>query len=89
MEQEFCPFVSPMTDLIDWGSSFSLHWSTDVCLLHALSFFLIFIYLFLLNIFFIYISNAIPKVPYTLPPPCSPTQPLPILGPGIPLYWGI
>ena len=29
---------------------------------------------FKLDIFFIYISNAIPKVPYTLPPPC----PLPI-----------
>ena len=24
-----------------------------------------------------------------LPPPCSPTHPLPLLGPGIPLYWGI
>ena len=36
-----------------------------------------------------YISNAILKVPYTLPPPCSPTHPLPLLGPGIPLYWGI
>jgi hypothetical protein len=35
---------------------------------------------FLLGIFFIYISNAIPKVPYTLPPPCSPTHPLPPLG---------
>jgi hypothetical protein len=43
----------------------------------------------LLDIFFIYISNAISKVPYTLPPPCSPTHPLPLLGPGIPLYWGI
>jgi hypothetical protein len=43
----------------------------------------------LLAIFFIYISNAIPKVPYTLPPPCSPTHPLPLLGPGVPLYWGI
>jgi hypothetical protein len=43
----------------------------------------------LLDIFFIYISNAIPKVPYTLSPPCSPTHPLPLLGPGIPLYWGI
>jgi hypothetical protein len=30
-----------------------------------------FIY-FLLDIFFIYISNAIPKVPYMLLPPCSP-----------------
>jgi hypothetical protein len=38
---------------------------------------------------FIYISNAIPKIPYTLPLPCSPTHPLPLLGPGIPLYWGI
>ena len=26
-------------------------------------------------------------VPYTLPPPCSPTHPLPLPGPGIPLYW--
>jgi hypothetical protein len=48
----------------------------------------VFIY-FLLDIFFIYISNAIPKVPYTLPLPCSPTHPLPLLGPGVPLYWGI
>ena len=45
--------------------------------------------LLLLDIHFIYISNAIPKVPYTLSPPCSPTYPLPLLGPGIPLYWGI
>jgi hypothetical protein len=44
---------------------------------------------FLLDIFFIYISNAIPKVPYTLPPPCSPNHLLPLLGPGVPLYWGI
>jgi hypothetical protein len=44
---------------------------------------------FLLDIFFIYISNAIPKVPYTLLPPCFPTHPLPLLGPGVPLYWGI
>jgi hypothetical protein len=45
--------------------------------------------MFFFIIFFIYISNAIPKVPYTLPLPCSPTHPLPLLGPGIPLYWGI
>jgi hypothetical protein len=44
---------------------------------------------FLLDVFFIYISNAILKVPYTLPPPCSPTHPLLLLGPGIPLYWEI
>jgi hypothetical protein len=44
---------------------------------------------FLLDIFFLCISNTIPKVPYTLPPPCSPTHPLPLLGPGILLYWDI
>jgi hypothetical protein len=44
---------------------------------------------FLLDIFFIYIPNAIPKVPHTLPMPCSPTHPLPFLVPGILLYWGI
>jgi hypothetical protein len=31
---------------------------------------------FLLDIFFICISNAIPKAPYTLPLPCSPTHSL-------------
>jgi hypothetical protein len=44
---------------------------------------------FLLDIFFIYISNGIPKVPYTLSPLSSPTHPLLRLGPGVPLYWGI
>jgi hypothetical protein len=43
----------------------------------------------LLDIFFIYISNAILKTPYTLPLPCSPNHPLLLPGPGIPLYWGI
>ena len=38
-----------------------------------------------LGIFFIYISNAIPKLSYTPPAPL-PTHPLPLLGPGIPLY---
>jgi hypothetical protein len=55
-------------------------------------FFLLFatIYFYiLLDIFFIYISNAIPKVPYTLSLPCSRTHPLPLLGPDIPLYWDI
>jgi hypothetical protein len=32
----------------------------------------------LLDIFFIYISNAIPKALYILAPPCSPTHPLPL-----------
>ena len=48
----------------------------------------LFVFVFL-DIFFIYISNAVPKVPYILPTPCSPTHPLPFLGPGVPLYWGI
>jgi hypothetical protein len=38
--------------------------------------------IFLLRIFLNYISNAIPKVPHTLPP-------FPLFGPGVPLYWGI
>jgi hypothetical protein len=42
---------------------------------------------FLLGIFLIYISNAIPKVPPY--PPHSPTHPLPLFGSGVPLYWGI
>ena len=40
---------------------------------------------FKLGIFFIYISNAIPKVPHTHLPH-SPTYPLPLLGPGVPLH---
>jgi hypothetical protein len=47
-----------------------------------------FFYQFLLDIFFIYISNAIQKSPIPSPS-CSPTHPLPLLDPGIPLYWGI
>jgi hypothetical protein len=38
-----------------------------------------------LGIFFIYISNAVPKVLHTLPPH-SPTPSLPLLGSGVPLY---
>jgi hypothetical protein len=59
---------------------------------HSLDFFELKMTLFkkkFISIFFIYISNAIPKVPYSLPPPCSPTHPLLLLGPGVPLYWGI
>jgi hypothetical protein len=44
---------------------------------------------FKLGIYFIYISNAIPKVPHTLPHPLThpPTHPLPLLDPGVPLYF--
>jgi hypothetical protein len=52
--------------------------------------FVLFVCLFvLLDNFFVYISNAIPKDPYTLPTPCSPPHPILLLGPDIPLYWGI
>jgi hypothetical protein len=51
---------------------------------------------FLLDIFIIYILNDIPSPGFSskssLPPPpssCSPTHSLPLLGPGIPLRWGI
>jgi hypothetical protein len=42
----------------------------------ALFFFVsrIYLFIYLFDIFFIYISNAIPKVPYTLLLPCSPTH---------------
>jgi hypothetical protein len=50
---------------------------------HMTVIFLIY-YDFLLDIFFIYISNAILKVPYTSPPPCSPIHSLPLLDPGVP-----
>jgi len=43
---------------------------------------------FLLRIFLNDISNAIPKVPHTLPPTSLPTHSH-FFGPGVPLYWGI
>jgi hypothetical protein len=52
--------------------------------LYRLFFLFIFNIFFKLYIFFIFISNAIPKAPYPLSPPCSPTHPLLLPGPGIP-----
>jgi hypothetical protein len=54
------------------------------------SFFISFFYLFfyLLRIFLNDISNAIPKVPHTLPPTSLHTHSH-FFGPGVPLYWGI
>jgi hypothetical protein len=56
-----------------------------------------FLHFFLLDIFFIYISNFIPfphflsarPLPSHLPSPCSLTHPLPLPCPGILLHWGI
>jgi hypothetical protein len=45
---------------------------------------------FFFLIFSLYTFQTLSRMfPYTLPLPCSPTHPLPLLGPGIPLYWGI
>jgi hypothetical protein len=58
--------------------------SNNICISINSKYRLILFLKFLLYIFFIYISNGIPKFPYTLPPPCSPTYSFPLLGPGIP-----
>jgi hypothetical protein len=59
-------------------------WEFDLGLISVIFFIYFFVLFFfsnfLLGIYFIYISNAIPKVPYTLHPPHSPTHPLPLLG---------
>jgi hypothetical protein len=54
-----------------------------------------FFFTFLLDIFFIYISKVIPfpsfpceKSPIPSPPPSSPTYPLLLPCPGLPLHWG-
>jgi hypothetical protein len=86
-------FVSHCSHAYAWDLPFEifLFFFLDLFFIFIFYYYIIaflFIY-FLLDIFFIYISNAIPKVPYTLPPLCSLTHPLPLLGPCIPLYWGI
>jgi hypothetical protein len=65
------------------------HLDSQLLLGPTMPFHYLFIYLFiyLLDIFFIYISNAVSNVPYTLLLPCSSNHPLPLLGPGIPPYW--
>jgi hypothetical protein len=55
---------------------------------------MVLIFFFLLDIFFIYISNVIPFPNFPsenpLPPPsCSPIHPLLLPGPGIPPHWGL
>jgi hypothetical protein len=52
-------------------------------------FFLMFSFLLLLDIFFITFQMLSQKSPIPSPQPCSPTHSLPLLGPGIPLYWRI
>jgi hypothetical protein len=48
-----------------------------VCLFVCILCLLFWFFPFLIDIFFIYISNAIPKVPYTLPPDLLPNPPTP------------
>jgi hypothetical protein len=87
-----------------WYSSFSFLIScgkdrnfNQTEIIFGVTFFQVFIYFYLFIYLFIYllciflndISNAIPKVPHTLPPPTSlPTHSL-FFVPGVPLYWGI
>jgi hypothetical protein len=51
----------------------------------------LFVCFYLFIRYFLYIHfKCCPKISlYPPPPPCSPTHPLLLLGPGIPLYWGI
>jgi hypothetical protein len=97
---QFCEQVFWKYDLmIIWISSVFVVISFSFfyfCLLISLFFvfvfwccFILFFKAFLLDIFFIYISNAIPKAPYTLPQPSSRTHSFLLPGPGIPLYWVI
>ena len=69
----------------------------NFCQITAFHFFFALVFLlFLWDIFLIYISSGIPFPGFpsenhlTPPPsPCSPTHPLLLPGPGIPLHWGI
>jgi hypothetical protein len=50
-------------------------------------------FFFRINFFIRYFPHlhfqCYPKSPQYTPPPHSPTHPLPLFGPGVPLYWGI
>jgi hypothetical protein len=74
-----------VTEIFFYDFVDDVFWAVEL----EISFFYSYFLKFLSDIFFIYISDAIPKVPYTLPTPCSPIHPLLLPGPGIPLYWGI
>jgi hypothetical protein len=84
--------VSPLTLVV-----YALPLPMEVGPHHAQSmFFSLCLPFFPLDIFFIYISNVIPFLSFPSedplfpsPSPCSPTHPLQLPGPGIPLYWGI
>jgi hypothetical protein len=100
-----CSLGWPGNDYVDQASYYLTERPTCLCLLsgrisgmchlarldigYLINYFFLFFFNFLLDIFFIYISNTILKVPYTLPTPCSLIHPLPLLGPGVPLYWGM
>jgi hypothetical protein len=57
-----------------WGGQQHQEWPFPLCF-QVFSMMLLFLKYFLLHIFLNYISNAIPKVPHTLPP--LPYQPIP------------
>ena len=51
--------------------------------------FIFFFFQFLIRYFLHLHFKCYPEGPLYSPPPCSPTHSLPLLVPGIPLYWGI
>jgi hypothetical protein len=60
------------------------------CLVYEEHFFFFFLFLFFLIRYFPHLHfQCYPKSPPYPPPPHSPTHPLPLFGPGIPLYWSI
>jgi hypothetical protein len=71
-----------MPERFSWCFCIHTYNKNDLILQCVAGFFFIF-KAFLLDIFFLYTSNAIRKAPYAFPLPCSPTHPLPLPGLGI------
>jgi hypothetical protein len=79
----YLPIVHLPSDRWLWASTpvFARHW-------HSLTRLYLLFFFFLIRYFPRLHFQCYPKgLPY--PPPQSPTHPLPLFGPGVPLYWGI
>jgi hypothetical protein len=88
--------------VLSLDQGFLVTWCYCLCSLavHEVSLSSLFVLLFIFIIFFSFFSlfliryfpllhfQCYPKSP-PYPPPQSPTHPLPLFGPGVPLYWGI
>jgi hypothetical protein len=57
--------------------------------IHIFHFFFFLLIIFLFSIFLIRYLAHLHFQCYTKSPPYPPTHPLPLFGPGVPLYWGI